>query len=115
MDTVRGQQGLAKSQQDVTDVSIRFAAPDQESRRDERFPCECGIHGHMWVVDELRRHHFPYTVFDYFAGDSDSFQFNATARYARREATTAVYPALLRATRRQLRDLAQSVEAIVLG
>ena len=53
MDT-RGRQGLAKSQQGVRDVSIRFAAPDQESRRDERFLCECGFHGHTWMVDELR-------------------------------------------------------------
>ena len=37
MDTVQGRQGLAKSQQNVRDVSIRFAASDQESRRDERF------------------------------------------------------------------------------
>ena len=42
VDTVRGRQGLAKSQQDVSVVSIRFAAPDQESRKDERFLCEYG-------------------------------------------------------------------------
>ena len=54
VDTVRGRQGPAKSQQDVRDVSIRFAAPDQESRRDERFLCECGFHVHRWMVDELK-------------------------------------------------------------
>ena len=40
---------------------------------------------------------------------------SSVARYEKSSRMTAVYPALLRATRRQLRDLAQSVEAIILG
>ena len=36
-----GDRSLSKSQQDVRDGSISFAASDQESRRDERFLCEC--------------------------------------------------------------------------
>ena len=31
--------------------------------------------------NDLRGQYFPYIVFDYFAGNSDSFQFNATVQY----------------------------------
>ena len=41
LDTVRGRQRPTKSQQDERDGSIRVAASDQKSRRDDCFLCEC--------------------------------------------------------------------------